>query len=118
MCEHGRVGRQCKECGGSSICEHGRRRTRCKDCARAPARRATARASEAGAAGANERATDDSGYEMATYADGAAPNYARPRKKRAVVKQEHGYDTATYTKGPNHVRPLARPKVKEEKESD
>ena len=31
---------------------------------------------------------------------------------------DHGYDTATYTEGPNHVRPLARPKVKEEEERD
>ena len=27
ICEHGRIRRQCKECGGSAICEHGRRRS-------------------------------------------------------------------------------------------
>ena len=31
-CPHGRVRRQCKECGGYAFCEHGRRRTRCKEC--------------------------------------------------------------------------------------
>ena len=70
------------------MCEHGRRRARCKDCSRAPARRATARASDVGASGASEEVADDSGYETATYADGAAPNYARSQEKRAVVKQE------------------------------
>ena len=31
-CEHGRLKRQCKECGGSAICEHGRRKYECKEC--------------------------------------------------------------------------------------
>ena len=38
--------------------------------------------------------------------------------KRQDADDDPGYDTATYTEGPNHVRPLARPKVKEEEESD
>jgi hypothetical protein len=32
ICEHGRLKRLCKDCGGSSICEHGRRRIQCKYC--------------------------------------------------------------------------------------
>eukprot|EP00606_Chrysophyceae_sp_TOSAG23-5_P000686 GSChrysophyteH2.ASY1.ANO1.1554.1 assembled CDS len=31
-CEHGRVKRYCKECGGSGLCEHGRQKSRCKEC--------------------------------------------------------------------------------------
>ena len=118
MCEHGRERHRCKECGGASICEHGRERSRCKDCERssAPARRAPSHASEAGAA-------DESGYETGTYADEGASNYVRPRNRRAVVKQEDasddsGYDTATYEEGSSFVRPLGRPKVKEEDGSD
>ena len=55
--------------------------------------------------------------------DEDAADYARPRKRRTVVKEEaadddQGYDTATYTEGPNHARPLARPKVKGEEARD
>merc|ERR1712166_1279725 len=32
ICQHGRIRRQCKDCGGSCICQHGRRRTVCKEC--------------------------------------------------------------------------------------
>ena len=32
ICKHGRVRSRCKECGGASICEHGRRRYQCKEC--------------------------------------------------------------------------------------
>ena len=31
-CEHGKIKRRCKECGGREICEHNRRRSQCKDC--------------------------------------------------------------------------------------
>ena len=31
-CAHGRLRRQCRECGGASICEHGRQRSCCRDC--------------------------------------------------------------------------------------
>ena len=31
-CPHGRLRRQCKECGGGAFCEHGRVRSRCKEC--------------------------------------------------------------------------------------
>ena len=31
-CEHNRLRRYCKDCGGSQICEHNRQRSRCKDC--------------------------------------------------------------------------------------
>uniref|UniRef100_A0A0G4GJT7 Uncharacterized protein n=1 Tax=Chromera velia CCMP2878 TaxID=1169474 RepID=A0A0G4GJT7_9ALVE len=32
VCEHGRIRRRCRECGGSGICEHGRQCTHCRDC--------------------------------------------------------------------------------------
>ena len=124
ICEHGRQRSLCKECGGASICEHGRRRSRRKDrtSSSAPARRAPSRASEVRTA-ASDGAADDSGHETATYVDEAAPNYVRPRNRRAVVKQEDagddsGYDTATLEEGSSFVRPLGRPKVKEEERSD
>ena len=31
-CEHNRIKKDCKECGGSGICEHNRRKRNCKDC--------------------------------------------------------------------------------------
>ena len=32
LCEHQRVRRRCKDCGGSGLCEHQRVRSKCKDC--------------------------------------------------------------------------------------
>ena len=32
ICEHGRIRKQCKECGGASVCKHGRQRPHCKGC--------------------------------------------------------------------------------------
>jgi len=32
VCEHGKGGYWCKECGGAGICEHSRRRHHCKEC--------------------------------------------------------------------------------------
>jgi len=32
LCEHGRKGCECKDCGGSQICAHNRIRRKCKDC--------------------------------------------------------------------------------------
>ena len=110
------------------MCEHGRRRSRCKECAGRPpshsptARRASSRAAGAGGA-ARKGAAEDSGYETATYVDEDATDYARPRKRRTVVKEEaadddQGYDTATYVEGPNDARPVARAKVKREEDRD
>ena len=32
VCIHGRIKSQCKQCGGKAICQHGRIRRRCKEC--------------------------------------------------------------------------------------
>ena len=127
-CKHNRQRSTCKDCGGGSICEHGRRRSRCKECGGRPpshsstARRASPRAAGAGGA-ARKGAAEDSGYETATYVDEDAADYARPRKRRTVVKEEaadddQGYDTATYVKGSNEARAVARAKVKREEDRD
>ena len=32
LCEHERLRRLCRDCGGAAICQHGRRRNHCRDC--------------------------------------------------------------------------------------
>ena len=97
------------------MCEHGRQRATCKECA-------SPRAAGAGGA-ARKGAAEDRGYETATYVDEDATDYARPRKRRTVVKDEaadddQGYDTATYVEGPNDARQVSRSKVKREEDRD
>ena len=101
------------------MCEHGRLRDRRKECGGRPPAHSTAQRTSSRAAGASgavrKGAAEDSGYETATYVDEDAADYARPRKRRTVVKEEaadddQGYDTATYVEGPNDARPLRGPR--------
>ena len=88
------------------MCEHGRQRYWCKECARSPSRdqgrkRAASTSAQSHGAASNANA-GEGGYETATYADEDVPTYVRPRKRRAVVKEEEresedvGYETAAY----------------------
>ena len=72
-----------------------------------------------------EGATDETGYETATYMDEAGPNHVRPRarKQRAVMKDgdasdDPGYETATYTDGVSHVHPVLKAKREADEDFD